>query len=76
MLMETNESCFQHINDSDDIAEDVTGDTNCSLVYSICRDLLLETQLTNEACLAGNTSAIDHDNKEENNENDVSDAEG
>lgn len=75
--MDTNGSCFQHLNDSDDITEDVTGDTNCSLVYNICRDLILETELTTEVCLAGNTSTIDHDEEEhDDDDDDVSDAEG
>ena len=77
MLMDTNGSCFQHINDSDDITEDITGDANCSLVYSICRDLILETQLTTEACLAGNTSTSSHhDEENDDDDDDVSDAEG
>ena len=79
MLMDTNGSCFQHANDSDDTVEDVTGDTNCSLVYSICRDLILETQLTTEACLAGNTSTTDHhddDDGDGDGDDDVSDGEG
>ena len=76
MLMDTNGSCFQHANDSDDTVEDVTGDINCSLVYSICRDLILETQLTTEACLAGN-GTTDHDEEENHDDDDdVSDGEG
>ena len=72
-LMDTNGSCFQHINDSDDITDD---DTNCSLVYSICRDLILETHLTTEACLARNTSTSGHDDDEEGSDDgDMSDAE-
>jgi len=42
-------SCYQHTNDSDDI----TNDTNCSQVYTVCRDLILRTGLTTRACLGG-----------------------
>ena len=73
MLMDTNGSCFQQINNSDNnAAENIT---NCSLVYSICRDLILETQLTTEVCLAGNTSTTDHD-EENDDDGDISNAEG
>ena len=49
-LMDTiGSSCYQHINNSDNI----TYDTNCSLVYTVCRDLILRTQLTTSACLDG-----------------------
>ena len=75
-LMDANgSSCYQRTNDSDDIIED----TNCSLVYSVCRDLILETRLTTEDCLAGNASTDDHghdDDDDDNDDGDVSDSEG
>ena len=67
-LMDDNgsSSCYRlRTNDSDDIIED----SNCSLVYSVCRDLILETGLTTEDCLAGNATADRHGHN-------VSDAEG
>ena len=57
-LMETVESnCYQHTNDSDDIMDD----SNCSLVYNVCRDLILRTGLTTSACLNGTPHDDDHD---------------
>ena len=70
-LMDANgSSCYQRTNDSDDIIEN----TNCSLVYSVCRDLILETQLTTEDCLAGNASTDDHDHDDD--DDNISDSEG
>ena len=74
-LMDANgSSCYQHTNDSDDIIED----TNCSLVYSVCRDLILEAQLTTEDCLAGNASSDEHGHEDEDHDDDddISDSEG
>ena len=71
-LMDINgSSCFQHANDSDDT------DTNCSLIYDVCRDLILESRLTTAACLAGNTSTStsEHDHDDDD-DDDVSDSEG
>ena len=68
-LMDANgSSCYQHTNDSDDIFED----TNCSLVYNVCRDIILDTQLTTEDCLAGIASTDGH----EDDDDDSSDSEG
>ena len=71
--MDSNDSsCYQIANDSDD-----TANTNC---YDVCIDLILDTNLTTRACLAGNTSAIDdddHDDDEEDDDDDeVTDSEG
>ena len=69
-------SCYWlRTNDSDDIIED----SNCSLVYSVCRDLILETGLTTEGCLAGNVTADGHghdDDDDDDDDDDVSDREG
>jgi len=51
-------------------------DTNCSLVYDVCRDLILESRLTTEACLAGNGSTSDHRHNHDDDDDDVSDSEG
>ena len=75
-LMDANgSSCYRHTNGSDDIIED----TNCSLVYSVCRDLILDTQLTTEDCLAGNSSTDGHGHEDEDHDDDdghVSESEG
>ena len=78
-MMDANgSSCYRlHTNDSDDIIEG----TNCSLVYSVCRDLILGTGLTTEDCLAGNASTGSHDHKDDVNDNnddddDISASEG
>ena len=56
-LTDTNgSSCYQHAN----VSNNVTHTNSCLLVYSVCRDLMLETELTTEACLAGNTSSSGH----------------
>ena len=77
-LMDANQSsCYQlRTNDSDDIE-----DTNCSVVYSVCRDLILETGLTTKDCLAGNASSGSRDHKDDVNDNnddddDISASEG
>ena len=67
--------CYQHVNDSDDITDDSIDDddTNCTDVYSICRNLILETRLTTKACLAGNTSTStghDHDDDHDDDDHD------
>ena len=67
--MEVNGShCGKHVNGSNNT------DTNCSLVYNVCRDLILETGLTTEACLAGNTSTVSH--HDDDDDDDISDGEG
>ena len=78
----------QHLNDSsddhhddhdddnnhdDDTFDDHDNATNCSVIYKVCRDLILEIGLTTEACLAGNSSTTTgHDDNDDN----VSDSEG
>ena len=65
--------CYQHTNDSDDI----TKDTNCSLVYRVCRGLILDTQLTTVDCLAGNASTDGHGHEDEgDDEVKISDSQG
>ena len=77
-LMDDNgsSSCYRlRTNDSDDIIED----SNCSLVYSVCRDLILETGLTTEDCLAGNATTDGHDHEhddDDEDDDDVSESEG
>ena len=76
-LMDDNgsSSCYRlRTNDSDDIIED----SNCSLVYSVCRDLILETGLTTEGCLAGNATAggHEHEHGDDEDDDDVSESEG
>ena len=52
-------SCYQHTNNL--THENIMDDTNCSLVYNVCHDLILRTQLTTRACLDGNVSSTDDD---------------
>ena len=65
-------SCYQHTNDSDDIFKD----TNCSLVYNVCRELILDTQLTTVDCLAGNASTDGHEDEDGDDDDDSSYSEG
>ena len=67
------DSCHQRNNDSDEITEN----TNCSLIYRVCHDLILETGLTSEECLAGNTSTDGHSHDDDDDDDDdVSDSQG
>ena len=63
--------CYQHTNVSDDI----TKDSNCPLVYRVCRGLILDTQLTTVDCLAGNASTDGHED-EDDDEVKISDSQG
>ena len=65
--------CYLHSNESRD---NITEATNCSSVYGVCRELILETQLTTEACLAGNTSTDGHSGGEDDNVGFVSNSQG
>jgi len=52
--------------DKDHAFDDHDNTTNCSAVYKVCRDLILEIGLTTEACLAGNSSTTSgHDDDDD-----------
>jgi len=78
----------QHLNDSDhdddhdddhdhdhddDAFDDYDNATNCSVIYKVCRNLILDIGLTTEACLAGSANTGHHDDDDDD---DVSDSEG
>jgi len=50
-----NDSDHDHDDDDDDHDDDHDHDnaTNCSMIYQVCRDLILDTGLTTAACLNG-----------------------
>ena len=55
-----------HDHDDEDAFDDHDNTTNCSVVYKVCRDLILEIGLTTEACLAGNSSTTSgHDDDDD-----------
>jgi len=83
-------TCYmeQHLNDSSDDDHDHDDDddhhhafdeydnaTNCSAIYKVCRNLILEIGLTTEVCLAGNGNTGHHDGDGDD-DDDVSDSEG
>jgi len=67
-----------HDDGHDDDIDDHANATNCSVIYKVCRDLILEAGLTTTACLAGNststTTGHGHDDDDDN--DDVTDSEG
>jgi len=65
----------EHDDDHDDhdAFDDHDNATNCSVIYKVCRNLILEIGLTTEACLAGNSSTnTGHDDDDD----DVSSSQG
>jgi len=63
---------YDDYRDYEDV-DDHDNATNCSTMYEVCRNLILEIGLTSEACLAGNGSSSGIN---ENEHNDISDSEG
>lgn len=65
---------------NDTMDDDIKNDTSCSVVYDVCRRLIVEAQLTTEACLVGNISSLEDDDHGHGNEggddDEVSDGEG
>ena len=62
--------------DHDDDIDDHSNATNCSVIYKVCRELILETGLTTTACLAGNSTSSSTEHGHDDDDDDVSDSEG
>ena len=69
---------FDDHDDKDHAFDDHDNTTNCSAIYKVCRDLILDIGLTTEACLAGNVSTTTghDDDHDDDDDDDVSDSEG
>ncbi|XP_065920533.1 zinc transporter ZIP6-like [Dysidea avara] len=75
MEQHLNDSSDDHDNDFDDHDNDFDDHdnaTNCSTIYEVCHNLILEIGLTTEACLAGNDSS---NTVSEDTHSDISDSE-
>jgi len=61
-----------HDHDDHDAIDDHDNATNCSTIYKVCRNLILEIGLTTEACLDGTNARHDDDDDDD----DVSSSQG
>ena len=60
----------------DDDIDDHANATNCSVIYKVCRDLILDIGLTSVDCLAGNSTSTTTGHGHDDDDDDVSDSEG